>query len=66
MKMAATPYAFFLHSTSFALSSILQLIYLSFREYHWLAIMLKYQTEKMNDDEKSLFLQNNGPTTQTH
>ena len=55
MNMAATPYAFSLHSTSFALSSILQL-YLSFHEYQWLAVMSKCQTEKMNNDETSFLV----------
>ena len=64
MQIAATPYAFFLHSTSFALSSILQL-HLSFHDYHWLATISKCQTEKINNDG-TCFLQNIRASTQSH
>ena len=54
--MATTPYAFYPHSTSFALSSLL-LFYMLFHECYWLATMSECQIEKMNKSEKSIFLQ---------
>ena len=65
MKIIATLYVFYPHSTGFQLRPLF-LLYLSFREYHWLAIILECQTKKMENNETSLFVQNTRATTQTN
>ena len=47
MKTAATPYKFNRQSTSSALSSLL-LLYMSFHECQWFAIIPECQNKKMN------------------
>ena len=65
MKIIATLYVLYPHSTSFQLPHLF-LLYLSFLEYHWLAIISECQTKKMEDNKTSLFLQNTRSTTHTN